>query len=172
MRSKFWLAAVLLLSLALSACDVPMLPISSPIVVTPQYGPITPAPNSIVYGVSGGIAGFRRVLTISEEGDARLTDKGVDLAVRELDSATIGKLRDHFKAAGFFDLKDQYDQGNVADDIFKTITYTEGERSKTVTVASEGGKGITPPGLQKLVAALDEVERAVREGTEPAIPAP
>jgi hypothetical protein len=170
-RPKFWLA-VLLMSLVLSACDVPMLPTTTPLPTATESGTATASSALVVYGVSGGIAGFRRVLTISEEGDARLTDKGVDLAVRELDAATVTRLRDLFKAAGFFELKDQYDQGNVADDIYKTITYTEGGRSKIVMVASEGGKGITPPALQTLVAALDEVERAVEEGTEPALPRP
>jgi hypothetical protein len=140
-------------------------PASTPVATPGAGGTFTPRVPLITYGVSGGIAGFRRVLTISPTGEVRLTDKGEELGTLQLDAADLGRLRELVRAADFYNLKDSYNQGNVADDIFKTITYSEGEQAKTVSVATVGGQGLTPPALLALIAALDEIEHKVQSPT-------
>lgn len=117
------------------------------------------APAQITYEVTGGIAGMRDVLEIRPGGDMRLTKRGSQVITGTLGQEEYQSLIELFDAAGFFDLQERYDEGNVSDDIYLAITYSRDGRAKTVTVAQVGGQGLTPPALQDLLNELDQIYR-------------
>ena len=69
---------------------------------------------------------------------------GVTSKKQNLDATTYSALLQQVDAADFFNLKDTYDKGGVADDIYYTVTVKEPRRSKTVKVAQVGGKALAP----------------------------
>ena len=107
---------------------------------------------------SGGIDGRSTALQISSTGEVRLYEKGEVKGTTQLDSAETAKLLDMFNTAGFYNFQDRYDQGNVADDIYYTITYLGDQGAKVVQVAEIGGKDVTPDKLQEIIDALREIE--------------
>jgi hypothetical protein len=134
----------------------------------PVPGQPTPAPGGkITFAVNGGIAGFRRVLEIDPSGQASLTDRGQPVGTLQLSADRFAELQAKFTTAGFFNLKDSYDKGGVADDIYDTITFELGGRTKTVTVAEVGGKDITPQPLLDLISSLRQVEEEIRVKATP-----
>ena len=72
----------------------------------------------------------------------------------QLDAAELAKLDSLLSAAGFPTLQDRYDRKGVADDIYRSVTVTQGSASKTVVSAQVGGEGLTPAPLVALIAEL------------------
>ena len=72
-----------------------------------------------------------------------------------VDSAAVRKLVTHFKAAHFFELKDEY-RGNVTDLPTIRLTLTIGDRTKTV-IDYAGEMAGMPKAVRKLELEVDEV---------------
>lgn len=144
-------AAVLLLAVTvLSACGGD---VATPTAVTPP----TPVPSTrpfITYDVSGGIAGRHDVLEIAPAGATKVVSGGKVSKPAQLDAAELAKLDSLLSAAGFATLQDRYDRKGVADDIYRSVTVTQGSASKTVVSAQVGGEGLTPAPLVALIAEL------------------
>jgi hypothetical protein len=115
--------------------------------------------------VTGGIAGMRNQLDVAPGGEAT-----VSIPNSERPSVTVqlppdvyGALLDRFRESNFFDLEEKYDNGNVADDIYYTITVRQGDRAKTVTVAQVGGQSLTPAPLQALIDQLTNIQKGINQ---------
>jgi len=124
--------------------------------------PTSNVPNStaplVTYQVTGGIAGVDEKMVIAQNGDITVTERGATIGSGHLTANQIQALQQQFDNANFFSLKDEYNQGAVADDRFMTVTYTQGERTKSVKVAEVGGQRITPAELSNLLAVLRQME--------------
>ena len=115
--------------------------------------------------VSGGIAGMRIQLDIAPGGEATVSIPGSErpTITQKLPPDVYGALLDALRESNFFDLEEKYDNGNVADDIYYTITVRQGDRTKTVTVAQVGGKDLTPASLQTLIDRLTNIEQSINK---------
>jgi hypothetical protein len=161
MKHKIILIAVGTITLiALVACDAgaPVLQPSA----TPTQAESTPPPSTdtrIFYQYTGGIAGFRKELVIGPNGKARLADKDVQVGRIELGKERYAQLIKQFEDARFFNLLDRYEKSDmvVDDDIYLTISFSQGDRTKSVTVAQLSGQEITPQPLKDLIAELDKI---------------
>lgn len=152
--------------LLVAACNnTPAAPTPVPTAVQPT--PSTPDSAEILVETSGSIAGIRRVLQITSQGQATLTDRDKPIGTLQLTPDRLQALLDKFTAADFFALKDRYDSGTVSDDIYSTVTFNQGTRSKTVIVAQIGGKSLTPQPLQEVLSELDKVEKEIEEAPAP-----
>lgn len=127
-----------------------------------------PAPTSvaidplIVLATSGAIAGVQRELRISPAGEARLYDKGAEIAVRQMTPTSLSMVQGILKDVDFFNLQERYDNGKVSDDTYYALTYTGAGRTKTVTIADTGGQGLTPNRLLDAIAKLTQLEQQMR----------
>ena len=79
----------------------------------------------------------------------------------------LAKIKAKLDATDFFNLKDHYGNGNVADDFILTLSVTEGDRTKTVVVEEEGGKGVTPQPLLDFIAELEALRGEIEVNTPP-----
>ncbi len=157
------LAAVVL---ALAACDSRA--------ATPTPGdntPISPAGTATIpanatmmpgalltFTKTGGVAGFNTILTVQESGEYDLVGRGQQPKTGKLDGAKLNDLKQQLDAVrGLTGLKEEYDRGNVADDIYETVTFDQDGTPKTVTVAEIGGKDMAPEPLQKLIATINSI---------------
>jgi len=148
--------------LALAACNseptATPTPISQPTPTNPAAGTPRPqTPATITFDTSGGIAGIHKTLEITPQAEATYTS-GVTIKKQNLDATTYSALLQQVDAADFFSLKDNYDKGGVADDIYYSVTVKEPRRSKTVKVAQVGGKALAPQGLRDLIAQLNTIQ--------------
>jgi hypothetical protein len=167
------LAALILL---LAACDSKPAAPTTPGVSdngTPTPGddiPISPAETATVpanatmmpgallgFTKSGGFAGFNTVLTVQDSGDYTLVERGQAPKTGKLDDAKLNDLKQQLDAVRALpDLKDKYDEGNVADDIFRTVTFDQNGTLRSVTVAEVGSKDV-PAQLQQLITTLNSI---------------
>jgi hypothetical protein len=136
-----------------------------PVPTTPPI-PLTPAPDTrIVYTYTGGIAGFRKELSIRPQGSATLVDRGKQVGIMQIGQDRLADLVNRLEAAKFFELQDNYEKDDtvVSDDIYVAIMYTQQGRTKTVSAALAGGEGITPQAyldvVKELNAIMAEIER-------------
>jgi superfamily I DNA/RNA helicase len=81
-------------------------------------------------------------------------------AVVEIRNRIASALSDPGEAAAVR-VKDEYDNHNVADDFYYTITVKQNGQAKTVKVADIGGKEITPSALRDLIDALNSLQDTV-----------
>jgi hypothetical protein len=126
---------------------------------------------AITYDMSGGFIGIHQVLQISPTGETKLSNKSTLLSTGQLDPARLQKLGQLLAAADFNNLQARYDNGKVTDDIYEAITIAPASGNgspKTVTVAAEGGKGLTPQALSDLLKELHEIVGSLRSGAMPA----
>jgi hypothetical protein len=147
---KFLLGMVtLFVVLALAACGSSATP--------------TPAdpPPSVTMETTGGVAGVHKTLEVTP-GKAKYTS-GTTSKEQEVDTATYNTLVQGVNNADFFNLKDSYDNGGVADDIYYTITVKEGPQMKTVKVAQVGGKDVTPEPLQAVISQMTTIQAGIEE---------
>lgn len=121
---------------------------------TPNQEATMTAGTLVVFRTRGGIAGMDKVLTISDTGETTLTDRGKPVSAGKLDDKQLSDLKAQVEAASKLTLKDRYDNGNVADDIYRKITFTQNGSTKSVTVAEVGSGADVPAELQTLVATL------------------
>jgi hypothetical protein len=147
-------------------------PVAVPPSPTPEAATPDPSKPVIVYEKSGGIAGIHDVLEIYGDGTVRWTPSRQPSVTARISADQLAQLRAQFDAAHFFDLAAEYDHHNVADDFYYTVTYTANGQTKQVKAADVGGKGLTPPALDALIAALQQVAgQAAAQGTPAATPA-
>ncbi len=139
-------------------------PTSAPATTTQPPAAPTPTPESrdlggpvLVYEKSGGLAGIHEVLEIFSDDTARYTPSRAPAVIVQLPLDTVEHLRTLVNEAHFLDLAPEYDNHNVADDFYYTITYRANGQSKQVKVAEVGGKGLTPQPLLDLIAELQRL---------------
>jgi hypothetical protein len=111
---------------------------------------------------------LQRAVAVQAGGAATLTERAQLSGTAQLPPARLAEIRAKLDAAQFFTLQDRYDQGGVADDIYYTITATQGGQTRTITVAEVGGKPGTPQSLIDLITNLRELEGTVRANLTPA----
>jgi hypothetical protein len=134
--------------------------------------PSTPGAGSglprITYEVTGGFIGVQEVLDISTSGQARLSGKSGPLNSKQLEPERLENLHRLVAAADFNNLKPKYDNGQVADDIYETVAVSPVTgKALSVTVAAEGGKGLTPPALSELLKELQALTASMRVRPSP-----
>ena len=142
----------------------PVPPTTAPATATPPAAAPTPTPESrdlngpvLIYEKSGGIAGVHEVLEIYSNDTARWTPSRAPAVTVQLPLDTVEHLRTLVNEARFPDLAPEYDNHNVADDFYYTITYSENGQTRQVKVADAGGKGLTPQPLLDLIAELQRL---------------
>jgi len=145
--------------LALAACDSSATP-------TPATPPFMQA-SSVTMETTGGVAGVHKILEVTN-GKAKYTS-GTTSKEQVVDTATYNTLVQEVSNADFYNLKDSYDNGGVADDIYYTVTLkdtysvNEGPRFKTVKVAQAGGKDVTPKALGDLITQLNNIQAGLEK---------
>jgi len=163
--------------LALAACDTGPAVQPTPTTAPAPPTPTAPAPadatpttgaapeTTIVFETSGGIAGMMKRMEINPDGQATLTDprSGRPGAGTPLNVPDYGQLLALVDKADFFNLQDEYNKGGVSDEIFYTVTITQGGRTKTVKVAEIGGQGITPQPLNDLIVRLKAIQELIEK---------
>ncbi|MDQ3929345.1 MAG: hypothetical protein M3328_09380 [Chloroflexota bacterium] len=169
------IASLAALVLALAACDSqPAAPTTPGVsdIGTPTPGndiPISPADTATIpanataapgslfsYQMTGGFAGFNTTLTVQGTGEYTLTERGEQPKTGKLDEAKLNEIKQQLDAVrGLSDLKDEYNEGNVADDIYRTLIFDQSGTLKAVTVAEQGGKNTAPQPLQQLIDTIN-----------------
>ena len=132
--------------------DIPISPSDSP---TVPANATMPAGMLLTFSKTGGFAGFNTTMMLQETGEYTLTERGQAPKEGKLDEAQLNEIKQQLDAVrGMTDLQEEYNSGNVADDIYRSITFSQDNALKTVTVAEVGGQGITPAPVQQLVGTL------------------
>src|SRR4051794_14214956 len=123
-----WLLVVLSL---LAACQSGAAATPTPEPFTPivpaTSTPAVPASTAplITFETTGGIAGIQEKMVIQENGDVVVTARGAETGRGHLDATRLAGLKTKLDMIHFFDLKDKYDEGGVADDRYMTLTYSD-----------------------------------------------
>ena len=167
-RIAFIATIIIMLVSLLAACDAGVPAVQPTATSTHTEASPPPATDTMIfYQYTGGIAGFRKEMVIGPNGKARLTDRNVEVGRIELGKNRHAQLIKRFEAVRFFDLQDRYEKSDmvVADDIYLTISLTQGERTKSVTIAQVSGQEITPQPLKDLIAELDKIVSEVEAST-------
>lgn len=144
----------------LAACDAGAPAVQPTATSTQTEASPPPATDTMIfYQYTGGIAGFRKEMVIGPNGKARLNDGGVEVGRIELGKDRHAQLIKRFEDTRFFDLQDRYEKSDVvvADDIYVTVSLSQGERTKSVMVAQVSGQEITPQPLKELIAELGKI---------------
>jgi hypothetical protein len=163
--------------LALAACGngpaVQSTPTTPPVEPTPTTAPVEATPTTaatapettIVFETSGGIAGVMKRMEINPKGEATLTDQrmGRPGVVTPIDVARYGELLGLIDKSDFFNLQDEYNSGNVADDFIYTVTVTQDGRTKSVVVYDVAGRDLAPQALLDLVDRLKEIQDQIEK---------
>jgi hypothetical protein len=164
--------------LALSACGNGLggqptpTPTTAPVEPTPTTAPVEPTPTTaapaettIVFETSGGIAGVMKRMEINPKGEATLTDQrmGRPGVVTPIDVDRYGELLGLIDKSDFFNLKDEYNSGTVADDFIYTVTVTQDGRTKSVVVYDVGGRDLAPQPLLDLVDRLKAIQDQIEK---------
>ncbi|MEA2573579.1 MAG: hypothetical protein QOH93_877 [Chloroflexia bacterium] len=163
-RKLTTIVAFAALLMVLAACDLQpasptAVPSSTSTVAVPPNVTVSPgtlAPGALLaYGVTGGIAGFNSALVLEDSGNYTGMSLNGEPKSGTLDQATLGKIKGQLDAVrSMADLQLSYDNGNVADDIYRTVTFESNGTPVAVMVAEQGGKDITPAPLQQLISTL------------------
>jgi len=115
---------------------------------------------SITFEKTGGIAGVHDTLQIDPQGEVTYTSGSINRK-QTLPEITFEELVHQVEVADFFNLQENYDNGNVADDFYFTTTVKQGDRTKTVRVAGVGGEDVTPQALKDLVSQLVDIQNTL-----------
>jgi hypothetical protein len=162
MSTRFLNIAVFSVVLTVVGCTGPNLFDASSAAIDVEFRADTPI--VIDYQITGGIAGIQRRLTVYDNQLVRLKDgHGVQQrSFRDrLDKARYESLIGTFVSANFFGLKDRYLDPQVVDGFHHLITFSHGNRSKTV----EAVDGALPQQLQDIITALNSaMDSLVRDG--------
>jgi hypothetical protein len=152
------------------------LPTTTPVTVptdvptTMPAKPPTPIPTTttspdaptINFETTGTIAGIRELLSIDPNGNTEFSTRQTAVTHNTITPQQYADLEAQIRKADFFNLKENYDKGNVSDDRYYKITVQEGGKAKTVTVAETGGEGLTPQPLLDLITMLVNIQKDVR----------
>ncbi|HEX8597438.1 MAG TPA: hypothetical protein VF952_02885 [Chloroflexia bacterium] len=157
------LAAMATLLAVLAACDGQ--PASPATTAVSNTGTATPQPNVtmtpgtlLTYNMSGGIAGFNTTLVLEESGDYTVTERGGQPTSGKVEDALLDKIKLQIDAvSSLSDLKAEYDEGNVSDDIYRTVTFERNGTPTTVMVADVGSGDNVPAPLRELIASVRSV---------------
>lgn len=133
-----------------------MTPTTMPTTTTPPDAP------AISLETTGTIAGISELLTIDPNGKTDFSTRQTSVTHNTITPQQYADLDAQIRKADFFNLKDNYDSGNVSDDRYYKITVQEGGKTKTVTVAEAGGEGLTPQPLLDLITMLVNIQKDVR----------
>ena len=128
-------------------------------VPTPTTSPDAP---TISFETTGTIAGIRELLSIDPNGNTEFSTRQSPVTHSTITPQQYADLEAQIRKADFFNLKDNYDMGNVSDDRYYKITVQAGGKAKTVTVAEVGGESITPQPLLDLIKMLANIQKDVR----------
>jgi hypothetical protein len=128
-------------------------------------GTATPQPNVTVspgtlltYSMTGGIAGFNTTLVLEESGEYTVTERGGQPTSGKVETTLLNKIRQQLDSVrSLSGLKAEYDEGNVSDDIYRTITFERDGTPVTVMVADVGSGDDVPAPLQQLIATVRSV---------------
>ncbi|MDQ5824042.1 MAG: hypothetical protein M3441_07500 [Chloroflexota bacterium] len=128
-------------------------------------GTATPQPNVTVtpgtlltYNMSGGIAGFNTTLVLEESGEYTVTERGGQPTSGKLEDAVLNKIKQQLDAVrSLSDLKAEYDEGNVSDDIYRTVTFERNGVPVTVMVADVGSGDDVPAPLRQLITTVSSL---------------
>jgi hypothetical protein len=135
--------------------DIPISPADTATV--PANATMTPG-TLLTFNLSGGFAGFNTTLVLQDSGEYNLTKRGEQPETGKVEEAELTKIKQQLDAVrGLGDLKAEYDQGNVSDDFYRTITFDQKGTLKTVMVAEQGGRDITPVPVQQLMASINRL---------------
>jgi hypothetical protein len=126
---------------------------------TPTTSPDAP---TISFETTGTIAGIRELLSIDPNGNTEFSTRQTPVTHNTITPQQYADLEAQIRKADFFNLKDNYDKGNVSDDRYYKITVQVGGNAKTVTVAEVGGEDITPQPLLDLIKMLVNIQKEVR----------
>jgi hypothetical protein len=159
---------VIIMALGLVACDSSSTPAPNNPSNNPSGGAATlvvPSPPSqanatnITLITTGGVGGVQKLLEVTQ-GKAKYKSGSVT-KTQDVDPTAYSSLMQKITAADFFNLKDSYDKGGVANDVMYNITLQQSGRSKTVKVAQTGGKDITPKPLQDIITQLNNIQSTI-----------
>jgi hypothetical protein len=157
------LVAMATLLAVLAACDGQTAS-PSPTAVS-NTGTATPQPNVTVtpgtlltYSMTGGIAGFNTTLVLEDSGEYTVTERGGQPKSGKLEDALLNKIKQQLDSVrSLSGLKAEYDEGNVSDDIYRTVTFERDGTPVTVMVADVGSGDDVPAPLQQLIATVRSV---------------
>lgn len=122
----------------------------------------SPDAPTVSFETTGTIAGIRELLSIDPNGNTEFSTRQTPVTHNTITSQQYVDLEAQIRKADFFNLKDNYDMGNVSDDRYYKITVQEGGKAKTVTVAEVGGESITPQPLLDLITMLVNIQKDIR----------
>lgn len=159
------LITTLLMLNACSSSDVPSQPVPDP---TPT-NTATPLASTIGYHYTGGIAGLRKEMTIAPGGITTLYDRGKIAGTLKLSPERMANLVRLFEEADFYNLKENYEDKDyiIADDTYSTLTLTQGDRTKSVTVAMARGSDLAPMELMEIVSELSKMAWEIEKSATP-----
>jgi hypothetical protein len=155
--------AVLTLGACSSDSGLPT-PTTVPTAAPTQVPAPTTSPDAptITFETTGTIAGIRELLTIDPSGNTQFSTRQTPVTSNKLTPQQYADLQAQLGKADFFNLKDTYDSGTVSDDRYYKITVQQAGKTKTVTVAEQGGKGLTPHPLLDLIILLTNIQNNVK----------
>ena len=138
-------------------------PTSIPTNVPTSVSTTTTSPDAptISLETTGTIAGIRELLSIDPNGNTEFSTRQTPVTHNTITPKQYAELEAQIRKADFFNLKDNYDMGNVSDDRYYKITVQAGGKAKTVTVAEVGGESITPQPLLDLIKMLVNIQKDV-----------
>lgn len=165
LRINCLILAALLLLAACNSSDMPTLPVPDP---TPT-NTASPLASTIGYQYAGGIAGFQKEMTIAPGGFTTLLDRGKAVGTLRLPPDRTANLLRLFEEADFYNLEEHYENKDriVADDTYTTLSLTQGDRAKEVTVAMVGGAEMAPRPLLDLISEVAKVRYEIEQSVTP-----
>ncbi len=138
-------------------------PVTAPTGVPTSMPTTTASPDAptITLETTGTIAGIRELLSIDPNRNTEFSTRQTPVTHNNITPQQYADLEAQIRKADFFNLKDNYDTGNVSDDRYYKITVQQGGKAKTVTVAEVGGESITPQPLLDLIKMLVKIQKEV-----------
>lgn len=110
--------------------------------------------SGLTYHMTGGIAGFDRLVTIGSDGAYTVAERGRSEAKGKLSPAALKQLGERIAGVQWRSLQPKYVDPRIADAIFETVKVTTKEKVHTVEV---GTGGAPPAALSELLDQLKTV---------------
>ena len=161
--NRLRISGVLISALVLlAACGAPVPPAPTPTSTPPLI-------NVTIEYLYGGSWGFWREMTITSNGAASLNDGVKAVGTLKLPPDRITDLLRLFEEADFYNLKENYEDKDhiISDDNYSTLTLTQGDRTKSVTVAMARGSDLAPKALMDLIVELQKTAEEIEKSATP-----